>query len=394
MKFKKVLPFIISVIMLCTVISVTYNKKTTLETKEVQTTSATKQEIRGVWVTYMDLDMQDTDMTFTSFINKFNEIADTSKEKGFNTLIVQVRPFSDALYKSDYFPYSHILTGTQGKDPGYDPLKYICEYCHKIGLQVHAWINPYRIKTESNPTKLAKNHPYYSNKSITFEVNDSIYFNPCEEQARELIKNGIKEIVENYEIDGIQFDDYFYPTSNKNIDKNQYKAYKQSVGAGKALSLTEWRIANINILIAEVYNTVHNTDKNLVFGISPQGNIDNNYELCADVKNWCTKEGYIDYICPQLYYSLNNPALTFENALNQWVNLNYADNVQLYIGICGYKAGTNDDEGTWKNSNETLKEEVEIIKSKGIKGILFYSYADLTSKTASKEVSNMIKVLN
>lgn len=398
MFIKRILPALIAVVLLVSVVALTQNNQSanpqTTETVQTSKITTEKAEMRAVWVTYMDLDMRSTDMTYKSFIKKFKHIADTSRQKGFNTLIVQVRPFSDALYNSQYYPYSHLLTGTQGKNPGYDPLKYMCHYAHKIGMEIHAWINPYRIKVNDSPKKLAENHPYLNNKEIGIKYDGDIYLNPASEEARTLIKNGVKEIVKNYAVDGIQFDDYFYPTTAKSFDKKYYQNYVDKVGAGKAITLQEWRTANVNILIAETYNLVHKTKENVVFGISPQGNIENNAELCADVKSWCSKYGYIDYICPQLYYSLENPALKFEEALNQWKNLEYCENVTLYIGIAGYKTGTDSDSGTWENSDTILRDEVKLIRKNNIKGFMFYSFANLESQQAAKEVSNLIKIID
>lgn len=395
MRFLKMLPTILSIILLCSVVAISNNINNRPVTPEKIMTVSNNftEEMKGIWVTYMDLDMQSTDKSYETFKSKFKKIADTSKEKGFNSLIVQVRPFCDALYKSDYFPYSHILTGEQGKNPNYDPLKFMCSYAHRIGMNIHAWVNPYRIRTQSTPKVLSKNNPYIRDKELGVKTDTGTYFNPASEKVREIIEAGIKEIVENYDVDGIQFDDYFYPTQDESFDKSEYTAYTKSVGAGKALSLKNWRIANVNLLVAEVYNIIHSTKNDVQFGISPQGNIDNDYNMYADVKNWCKKYGYIDYICPQLYYSLKSPILSFPKALNQWCNLEYNKNVKLYIGIAGYKIGTNDDNGTWRLSNQILKDEVELLRKKGASGVIFYSYSNLNSKVSAKEISNLTKIL-
>ena len=389
------LPTILSVVLLCSVVAISNNVNNKPDTSEKIMTVSNNytEEMKGIWVTYMDLDMQSTDKSYDTFKSKFKKIANTSKEKGFNCLIVQVRPFCDALYKSSYFPYSHILTGEQGKNPNYDPLKFMCKYTHKLGMKIHAWVNPYRIKTISTPSVLHKSNPYMKNKNLGVKTDTGIYFNPALQEVREIIESGIKEIVENYDVDGIQFDDYFYPTQDESFDKKEYTAYTKTVGAGKALSLSQWRIANVNLLVAEVYNIIHSTKDNVQFGISPQGNIDNDYNMYADVKNWCKKYGYIDYICPQLYYSIKSPILSFPDALNQWTQLKYNKNVKLYIGIAGYKIGTNDDEGTWKLSDKILKNEVELLRKKGASGVIFYSYSNLNSKVTAKEINNLTKVL-
>lgn len=389
------LPTILSVVLLCSVVAISNNVNNKHDTSEKIMTVSNNytEEMKGIWVTYMDLDMQSTDKSYDTFKSKFKKIANTSKDKGFNSLIVQVRPFCDSLYKSSYFPYSHILTGEQGKNPNYDPLKFMCKYTHKLGMKIHAWVNPYRIKTTSTPSVLHKSNPYMKNKNLGVKTDTGIYFNPALQEVREIIEAGIKEIVENYDVDGIQFDDYFYPTQDESFDKKEYTAYTKTVGVGKALSLSQWRITNVNLLVAEVYNIIHSTKDNVQFGISPQGNIDNDYNMYADVKNWCKKYGYIDYICPQLYYSIKSPILSFPDALNQWTQLKYNKNVKLYIGIAGYKIGTNDDEGTWKLSDKILKNEVELLRKKGASGVIFYSYSNLNSKVTAKEINNLTKVL-
>ncbi len=395
---KNKIPLIVSIAALIAVVMVTSaHKKNDNKTdrKVAINTSSVKieTETRGVWVSFLELDMDGTDRSFKSFKKKFNSIADISKKKKFNTLIVQVRPYSDALYKSSYYPYSHIISGVQGKNPGYDPLKYMCSYSHKIGLKIHAWINPYRIRS-SEELELSEDNPYRKNPELGEKVKDGLYYNPAIPEARRLIENGIKEIVTNYNVDGIQFDDYFYPTKDESFDKEEYEKYKRNVGDNKKLSLKDWRMANVNILIAECYTLIHNQNDKLVFGISPQGNIENDYEMCADVYSWCTKSGYIDYICPQLYYSLKNPALKFEKALNIWNEIEYNPDVTLYIGIAGYKAGSDDDSGTWKNTDSILKEEVKMIRKKKLNGFMFFSYNDLIKDKSEKEVSNLISVLD
>ena len=131
-----------------------------------------------------------------------------------------------------------------------------------------------------------------------------------------------------------------------------------------------------------------------MFGISPQGNLENNAELFADVKSWCGQRGYIDYICPQIYFSLENPALGFEDALNDWLKLDFAKGVKLYVGLAGYKAGTDDDEGTWEYYDDTLFKEYKILKkNNNISGFMLYSYSSLIDEAAEKEIKNLKKLL-
>lgn len=351
-------------------------------------------ELRGVWITYMDLCLQDGKRSEQDFREKFTDIADTCKSSGFNTLIVQVRPFSDSLYFSEIFPFSHIISGRQGEKTDYDPLKIMCEIAKSKDMSVHAWVNPYRIKLKETPESLSDSNPYVINKELGVECDNGIYYNPALQKVRDLIVSGVCEIVKNYDVDGVQFDDYFYPTEDESFDKEQYEQYKAT--AKEPMSLSEWRKANVNILIAQCYLELHKIKNDIQFGISPQGNIQNNYALGADVISWCKNSGYIDYICPQLYYSTENPALTFEDALNQWMDLEYSGFCNLYIGLAGYKAGSDEsDSGTWKGHDDILADEIEILRKHSIvKGLMLYSYDSLVNEQSKDEIENVVKILN
>lgn len=367
----------------------------TVNVFSVKQNTYNNEEMRGVWVSYMELKMEnEKDKSQKRFTEKFEEIAENCKNLGYNTLVVQVRPFCDALYKSDYFPWSHILTGEQGKNPNYDPLKIICDVCREKNLNIHAWINPYRISTQNSPSELSENNPYVKDSSVGFKTQSGTYLDPSNENARRLIIDGIEEIVSNYDIDAIQFDDYFYPADMGSEDDAQYKEYINGC-ENESMTLEEWRKANVNLLISEVYLRIHSIKNNVEFGISPQGNINNNDKLFADVQLWCTTKGYIDYICPQIYFSLDNPALTFEDSLQSWCELDFASNVNLYVGLAGYKAGTDDDEGTWLNDDNILAQEYNIIcENEKTNGLMMYSYASLFSDNGKKEMENFYNELN
>ena len=373
------------------------NNIAALSSKATADTPESDEEMRGVWVSYMELSMEnESSKTQKAFEDKFTEIAEKSRESGFNTLIVQVRPFCDALYKSSYFPWSHILTGTQGKNPQYDALQIMCDICKENNLKIHAWINPYRVSSNKTPKKLSDNNPYIKNSEIGIKTDNGIFLDPSNETAQQLISDGVKEIAENYDVDGIQFDDYFYPTKNESFDKKQYEAYIEKYGKENSMSLDNWRMQNVNTLICKVYRTIKSVDSSVEFGISPQGNIGNNDGLYADVKSWCTCKGFADYICPQIYFSLENPALTFEDCLNSWTSLDFDENVKLYVGLGGYKAGNGEyDEETWLSSDSILADEYDILRNnKSVRGFMLYSYSCLENDTAKKEINNLINALN
>lgn len=410
MKNKKIVPIIVSVIAMLSVICISsftrekppkkqndINNIAALSSKATADTPESDEEMRGVWVSYMELSMEnESSKTQKAFEDKFTEIAQKCRESGFNTLIVQVRPFCDALYKSSYFPWSHILTGTQGENPQYDALQIMCDICKENNLKIHAWINPYRVSSNETPKKLSDNNPYIKNSEIGIKTDNGIFLDPSNETAQQLISDGVKEIAENYDVDGIQFDDYFYPTENESFDKKQYEAYIEKYGKENSMSLDNWRMQNVNTLICKVYRTIKSVDSSVEFGISPQGNIGNNDGLYADVKSWCTCKGFADYICPQIYFSLENPALTFEDCLNSWTSLDFDENVKLYVGLGGYKAGNGEyDEETWLLSDSILADEYDILRNnKSVRGFMLYSYSCLEDDTAKKEINNLINTLN
>jgi uncharacterized lipoprotein YddW (UPF0748 family) len=347
--------------------------------------------MKGMWISYIDFNL--TDRTFAGFKKRFDSIVNNCKSNGYNTLIVQVRPFNDALYYSDYFPYSHIISGEQGKDPNYDALEYMVTCAHSKGLSIHAWINPYRVSINSMPSKLSADNPYSLNSALGVKWGSGIYLNPAKKATEDLIVKGIVELMKNYNIDGIQFDDYFYPTTSKFFDSTQYEEYKNSTAS--PLTLSAWRKNNINSMVKRVYSTVKSINENVQFGISPQGNYDNNASLYADVKAWCTKKGYVDYICPQIYWSLTNPTLKYENAIIKWKQLKFHSDLKFYVGLSGYKAGSKtEDNGTWKNKTTILRQEYLIAMNNYFaNGVMVFRYNYLNSAQSKKEFQNLATVL-
>ena len=388
MIIKRILPYVLSVLILIgTVIAVSdhtayteYEKATSDEQDDEW-----DEEIRGLWVTYMTLDVEAEEDPEKAFCAKADSIIDDMVKDGFNTMFVQVRPFCDAVYRSAYFPWSHIITGKQGEDPGFDPLRCICERCSEHRIRVHAWVNPYRVSTAETPAALSDDHPVIQDPDLAVAIN------PASDKARELIVNGVIELLEQYDIDGIQFDDYFYPEDCGNFDSRDYAAYCSRTSS--PLSLEDYRFKNVSTLIREVYRAVHQTDPGAVFGIAPQGNLNNNDSLFADVRKWCAEEGYIDYICPQIYFSLDNPSLTFENGLKDWLTLKKRKDLKLCIGLAGYKAGTDADSGTWLDNHDILQSEIEILRSAGCDGFILYSYDSLHNRENEEEIKNMIRYL-
>ena len=401
MKINRVLPILLSAVILCVMVLLSAMSKPQQEPKKAETAATLpatadappdeEPEMRGVWVTYMDLSMEEGSRSEGAFRERIAHIAKVCADSDFNTLIVQVRPFCDALYPSKLFPASHILTGKQGEDPGYDALEIICETCRAFGLRLHAWINPYRVRINQTPPELADSNPFVLHPEMCLESESGVILDPSNEDARALIENGVRELLERYDVDGVQFDDYFYPTDIGDADEERFEAYREA-HPDSGTDRQAWRMNNVNLLLAEIDMLVHKTKPGAVFGVSPQGNLKNNEALAADVVSWCTVSGYADYICPQIYFSLDNPKLGFADALSDWTSPEFAPGVKLYVGLAGYKAGTDADEGTWLDRSDILREEYSVLKENGVDGFMLYSFPSLESDTSREEIGNLISL--
>jgi uncharacterized lipoprotein YddW (UPF0748 family) len=267
-------------------------------------------------------------------------------------------------------------------------------------LQLHAWVNPLRLQVNGVPADLAEDSlinlwqqgEATKDWCLPWAETDGMYCNPSVPEVRQYVADGVAEIVAHYDVDGIQFDDYFYPTSDPEFDRASYESYCAEV-EGEPLSQLDWRAEQINQLVSLVYQTVKETDPSVVFGISPQGNVENDYNIGADVATWCSSSGYVDYICPQLYYNFENPYLPFDQAAEQWQALVTNSEIKLHFGLALYKASSDADEGTWKHSNSILAQQVELGRTLGCDGFLLYSYEQLNSRTAEEEVENVMAAL-
>lgn len=363
------------------------------DSNAAETTAKAEEPLVGVWIPYMALDV--TEKTEEAFKENFDAKLAAAKSVGANAVFVHVRPFADSLYPSGYESWSHLLTGMQGKDPGYDPMEYMVNAAHERNMQFHAWINPLRIASTTIPPELDGNGFYMQNyvdhPEYFMAYNSGIYYNPASAYIRNRIADGAAEIAEKYDVDGIHFDDYFYPTDDESIDAEQYAAYVKETE--EPLTLHEWRTANVNALIAAVYSRVKEANENVQFGISPQGNLENNEMINADVYTWCAQAGYIDYVCPQLYYSFENEALPFETALQNWCALKRLPSIKLYIGLAVYKAGTDADNGTWLNTTDMLAKQIDRAKEAGADGVVLYAVDHLTGENAKAEMANAVPEL-
>ena len=364
------------------------------KSNDVHNNTAQNTYIKSVFIAYYELEgftKNNDEKTFKKEISKaFKELAN----KGFNRVTVQVRPCADSFYKSNYFPTSEYMFGYQGAKLIYDPLEIMIDTAHKYDLSIEAWINPYRVSQRNDFSSLAKNNIAlkWQNTSKLIVLDNGIYFNPCYNEVTDLIVKGVKEILSNYNVDSVCFDDYFYPTKDKSIDKEEYTKYKSN---GGELSLFDWRRDNVNNMIKSVYSAVKAINKSVTFGISPASDMDYDYStLYADVIKWSRNEGYIDYICPQIYFGFKNENQPFMQTTKRW-----CDNATcaLYIALPMYKSGLNDEYAGESGKNEFKKEKnivarqiTYISKIDKIKGYYIFSYSSLKD---NEETSNLYSAM-
>lgn len=346
---------------------------------------AKETEMRGVWFSYQDYKSNLHALNEADYKLKADEICKNIAEGGFNTIIFHARAFSDAFYSSKLFPYSRFVCGEAGVSPGYDPLKIMCEVAHTRGLKIHAWINPYRIGTPQNVTTDSVPviwKEQYGDERVC-EYNGSLYYNPASSEARAYIIEGVKEIVSNYDIDGIHFDDYFYPTADESFDKSSYMA------SGSTQSINEWRLENVNVLIKDTYKVIKEINPDVLFGISPNADIEKNYStLFADVKRWCTEEGYADYVTPQIYFGFENSVLPFKETADKWLALcTYPD---LYIGLAPYKSGFEDKwagegKAEWTENSDILSRQIDYLRGRNhFGGVMMFSYSSFWGENVTE----------
>ena len=318
------------------------------------------ENVKAMWLSQFDLNSVyctgGAQRSESSYRTLIKNILGYVAENGFNTVIVQVRPNADSMYPSDVYPASYYVVGSYGKNHTYDPFAILIEEAHALELSVQAWINPLRCMTSTQITSVNKRYKireWYNDKSTngTYIVlkGSNYYLNPAYEEVRKLIIDGAAEILANYEIDGLHMDDYFYPTTDSSFDSAAYTEYKKS---GGRLALDAWRRNNLNLLVSGLYSTVKSAGEDIIFGISPAGNINTVYNSqYADVYTWCSEPGYIDYICPQVYFGLEHQTYDFKKVSETFQSIIKTDSVKLIIGMTLGKAKSKTDQyaGTGKN---------------------------------------------
>ncbi len=354
-------------------------------------------EIRGVWIASVyniDYPSKNT-LSAGELRGELDYILDACEKNKINTIFFQVRPACDALYDSDIFPVSSFLSADG--ELTFDPLEYIITEGHKRNIYIHAWVNPLRVTMSSTDTEsLPEGSPAKDNPAWTVSYADGrLYFNAGLPEVRSLVADGVREIVERYDVDGVVFDDYFYPYPVNNAngavaefdDKDAYEKY-----GGSYDSLADWRRDNINKLVEACYNAVHETDPECEFGVSPfavwqnnngenGGSDTSNFEayhsLYCDALAWIDG-GYLDYISPQIYWQFETKAAPFDVVARWWNAQLDGTDIKLYISHASYRY----EDGEWADPEGELSEQISFARSlKSYRGSIFYGYDELKRNT-------------
>lgn len=365
--------------------------------------SGVKREVRSVWMaTVWALDWPSSTSSTTAQKNEMVKYLDVLQKNNFNAVYFQVRTMSDAFYKSSYEPWSSYLTGTRGKDPGWDPLAFVVEECHKRGMECHAWVNPYRFSTGSNWSTAQDQALKSAGMLLAYTKSDgktTTILNPGLESVRKRIVDVCKEIISNYDVDGLVFDDYFYPEGIPvTSSAGDYDLWQKS---GASMTFGDWRRNNVNQMVADVYNMVQQQKPYVRFGISPAGAActsaavaaKHGIDRCPVARDWqydgifsdpvaWLEAGTIDYISPQLYWKTNHKTNPFGPMTKWW------SYVAKHFGRHHYASHSI----SFLNSSNTTSDWEEIGKQVQFSrdyteneapGAVFYSAAYVTGKKQS-----------
>ncbi|MFD1630318.1 glycoside hydrolase family 10 protein [Pseudopedobacter beijingensis] len=364
-----------------------------------------KREFRGVWVaTVKNIDWPSKPGLSTELQKEeLIWIFDEHQKNGMNAIMFQVRPSADAFFAKGQELWSAFLSGEQGKapQPFYDPLAFAIEEAHKRGMELHAWFNPYRATTDNNEKLVSKDHITFKKPEWFFTYGNKKYFNPGLPEVRQYINKVVMEVVRHYDIDGVHFDDYFYPYPDKELmpDTLTFKQYAYGIK-----NIADWRRHNVDLLIKDIGDSIKSVKKYVKYGISPSaiyrnsqdpeiGSSTSGFEhysqLYADTKKWI-KVGWIDYINPQLYFPFNYAPAAYEKLVDWWAKQSYGRHV--YIGHGIYRL--NEKKNGWDDPTQMPRQIRYLRQNSNIGGSLYFSSKSLTNNMAAFQDSLRANLYN
>lgn len=365
--------------------------------------SSVKREVRSVWMaTVWALDWPSSTSSTTAQKNEMVKYLDVLQKNNFNAVYFQVRTMSDAFYKSSYEPWSSYLTGTRGKDPGWDPLAFVVEECHKRGMECHAWVNPYRFSTGSNWSTAQDQALKSAGMLLAYTKSDgktTTILNPGLESVRKRIVDVCKEIISNYDVDGLVFDDYFYPEGIPvTSSAGDYDLWQKS---GASMTFGDWRRNNVNQMVADVYKMVQHQKPYVRFGISPAGAActsaavaaKHGIDRCPVASDWqydgifsdpvaWLEAGTIDYISPQLYWKTNHKTNPFGPMAKWWSYVAKHFGRHHYASHSISFLNSSNTTGDWEEIGKQVQFSRDYTENEA-PGAVFYSAAYVTGKKQS-----------
>lgn len=367
-----------------------------------------RKEVRGVWVSNVANIDTPRGLPMDEYKAHLVKIVETVASYNMNTIIFQVRPTNDAYYPSKLNPWSRFITGVEGQDPGFDVLEFVINECKKYGIRVHAWMNPYRVSTASldqlNLTKeeylntlsegnFARLHPEHT----ILDGANKVILSPAHPEVIDFVTRSIMEVADNYDVEGVHIDDYFYPYAKipQELEEADYLKYRES----EEQSFDDFRRMNVDKMIKSVHDALKKsfskTNKKVMFGISPfaiyrthssivEGGWDKGSynaagalqcysELYSDVYKWM-KEGWIDYVVPQVYFPFERKDVTYHDLTKWWSERTKETNTVLYIGMGLYQMGSNE---VWQNPKEITNQLTFNQNFENVDGAIFFTYKDL-----------------
>ncbi|MFI1724407.1 glycoside hydrolase family 10 protein [Streptomyces sp. NPDC020489] len=351
-------------------------------------------EMRGVWIA----SVANRDWPSRSGLSAAQQRAeliahlDKAVADRLNTVILQVRPTADALWPSPYEPWAQYLTGTQGKSPGWDPLGTAVREAHARGLELHAWFNPYRVSNQPDPAKLVASHPARRHPEWVVAYGGKLYYNPGLPEVRAFVQDAILDAVEKYPVDAVHFDDYFYPYPVAGQTFDDDAAYDEHGGGFS--SRADWRRDNIDLLVRETADRIKETRPGTRFGISPFGvwrnaatdplgsatragvqSYDDNF---ADTRKW-VREGWIDYLVPQLYWNIGFAAADYAKLVPWWAEVARGSRTKLYLGEALYKAGDPAQPAAWQDPAELSRHLTLAKEHPEVRGHVYFAAREVTA---------------
>ncbi|MGP4110887.1 glycoside hydrolase family 10 protein [Streptomyces sp. 4N509B] len=345
-------------------------------------------ELRGMWIaSVVNIDWPpEPGLTPRQAQTELVALLDAAVARGLNTVFLQVRPTADAFWPSPHEPWSEWLTGVPGQDPGWDPLDFAVNAAHDRGLELHAWFNPYRVAMHADPSRLAEGHPARLHPEWVVSYGGRLYYNPGLPEVRAFVQDAMIDAVERYPIDGVHFDDYFYPypVAGQTFDDDEAFA----AHGGDFADRGDWRRHNTDQLIIEMRERVRRARPGIPFGVSPfgiwrnsstdplgsdtAGGVQTYDDLYADVRTW-VREGWLDYVIPQVYWNIGFAAADYATLVPWWSKVARGTGVRLYVGEALYKAGDPAQPAAWQDPAELSRHLTLCREHPEVRGNVFYS---------------------